>query len=236
MLHLAVCDDDPIHGRRICEILRAQPPAAEWEVRSFQSPQALLQAVEQGYAPRISILDIQMDGMSGIELAKRLNDRLPRCAVIFVTSYLGFATEVYEARHTYFILKSQLEQRIGRALEQALEQTAAPPELHYSTQHGYRNVPCGSVLYLERVLRKTRVVLTGGQEDLTAAPPTALLNEENGGWFIRCHQSFWVNFPQIQTMESDCFLLRSGCRVPISRTYRAAARTQFFDCLQKSNR
>ena len=50
--------------------------------------------------------------------------------------------------------------------------------------------------------------------------------------FIRCHQSFWVNFRHVRTLESDCFLLDSGLRIPISRTCRAAAREQFFALLR----
>ena len=57
-----------------------------------------------------------------------------------------------------------------------------------------------------------------------------LLEESRG--FIRCHQSYWVNFRQIETMENDCFLLPGGLRVPISRTYRSTAREQFFSRLQ----
>lgn len=65
-----------------------------------------------------------------------------------------------------------------------------------------------------------------------ALPPAELLDAEAAQQFIRCHQSYWVNFRQIETMENDCFLLPGGLRVPISRTYRSTAREQFFSRLQ----
>ena len=37
----------------------------------------------------------------------------PFCQIIFLSSYLSYATEVYETEHIYFILKSQLHQRIA---------------------------------------------------------------------------------------------------------------------------
>ena len=177
--------------------------------------------------PDIVITDIKMPGMDGIELAKRLNALVPGCAIIFLTAYLSYAPDVYETRHVYFVLKSELDRRIGSALRAALAETAAPASLQLATAHGYRNVPVTDVLFLERILRKTRVVLTDGEELVTAAP-AALLEAVPDGVFLRCHQSYWANYSHITAMEKDEFVLTGGLRVPISRSYRSAARSAFF--------
>ena len=230
MRKIAICDDEASHRERIAQLVRSLKPDAE--LRLFGASMSLLSAIQaEGYAPDAAIVDIQMDGMSGIELAERLNRTLPQCAIIFVTSYLGFATDVYDTKHVYFILKSELEQRLGAALEKAL--TPQPlPVLHYPSPAGYRNTPSSEVLYLERVLRKTKLVLPDGSEEWTTLAPAQLLENDAPQQFIRCHQSFWVNFRHVRTLESDCFLLDSGLRIPISRTYRAAAREQFFALLR----
>ena len=231
MRNLAICDDEPLHRERLAAGVRRHLPEQACSLQLFDSPSALLDAiVEHGCTPNIAILDIQMDEMSGIELAKRINAVLPQCAIIFATSYLGFATDVYETEHAYFILKSEFEQRIGAALEKALAKKA-PPILHYPAVHGYRNVPCSQVLCLERILRRTKLTLLGGAEEWTPLTPMELLDSDAIEQFIRCHQSYWVNFRQIETMENDCFLLPGSLRVPISRTYRSAAREQFFSAL-----
>lgn len=232
MRNMAICDDEPLYRERLAQSVRAHGNGQAAQLQLFDSPAALLQAVHMhGYAPDIAVLDIQMDEMTGIELAKQLNAALPQCAIIFVSSFLGFATDVYEAEHTYFILKSELEQRIGTALQRALNRKV-PPVLHYPVTQGYRSVSCAQVLCLERILRRTKLTLLGGITEWTALPPAELLDAEAAQQFIRCHQSYWVNFRQIETMENDCFLLPGGLRVPISRTYRSTAREQFFSRLQ----
>ena len=231
MHNLAICDDEPLHRELLAKSVRRylteQPPA----LRLFASPVELLRAINTcGYAPNAAIVDIQMDEMSGIELAKRINEALPQCAVIFATSYLGFATEVYETAHAYFILKSEFDQRIGAALQKAL--TRKPlPILHYPVSQGFRNTPCSQVLCMERILRRTKLTLLGGAEEWTPMTPAELLDADSAQQFIRCHQSYWVNFHQIETMENNCFWLPGGLRIPISRTYRSAAREQSFSCL-----
>lgn len=203
MIPIAICDDELLHARQTQAAIRRCE--AQAVTRCFETPLALLAAVtQQGYAPRVAVLDIRMAGMDGIELAKRLNALVPGCAVIFLTAYLSYAPDVYETRHVYFVLKNEL-----------------------ATAHGYRNVPVTNVLFLERILRKTRVVLTDGEELVTAAP-AALLEAVPDGVFLRCHQSYWANFSHITGMEKDEFVLTGGLRVPISRSYRSAARSAFF--------
>lgn len=101
----AICDDEPLHRERLARSVQNHLNGQHAELRLFASPAALLQEISaHGYTPDVAVVDIQMGEMSGIELAKRINEALPQCAVIFATSYLGFATEVYETEHAYFIL------------------------------------------------------------------------------------------------------------------------------------
>ena len=159
---------------------------------------------QQGYAPRVAVLDIRMAGMDGIELAKRLNALVPGCAVIFLTAYLSYAPDVYETRHVYFVLKSELDRRIG-----------------------YRNVPVTDVLFLERILRKTRVVMTDGEELVTAAP-AALLEAVPDGVFLRCHQSYIVNLAHVRTLGDTFFRMEDGTSVPISRAFYKEAKNAYY--------
>ena len=158
MIPIAICDDELLHARQTQAAIRRCE--AQAVTRCFETPLALLAAVtQQGYAPRVAVLDIRMAGMDGIELAKRLNALVPGCAVIFLTAYLSYAPDVYETRHVYFVLKSELDRRIGSALRAALAETAAPASLQLATAHGYRNVPVTDVLFLERILRKIQTKL-----------------------------------------------------------------------------
>ena len=228
MIPIAVCDDERVQGLRTREVILSHGRVRDPMVQLFETPDALLDAIRlRDYCPRVAVLDIRMEGTDGIRLAEQINDLLPQCAVIFLTAFLEYATDVYETRHVYFILKSELEQRIGSALEKALDGKGIPPHLQLSSGSSVKSILLRDVLYLERILHKTRVRTRNGTEMVTT-PPAELLKDVTEGAFIRCHQSYWVNYEHINAMEKNEFVLSDGTRIPISRTFRDSAKAEFF--------
>ena len=284
MLPIAICDDEPLQRQQTAEVIRLHGTAYEPVLREFASAEELINAIHgENYTPRIAVLDIQMKEQDGISLAQALNQLIPQCAVIFLTSYLDFATEVYQADHVYFILKQQLGQhrtiwqehsakdfasyesykragilyvfppfitarmgqKIGRrpqtqlcgdaledkidmALERAIQHHhPEPPFLEYRCGSAYCKVPCREILYLERVLHRTRVKKMTS-EDWIRDDPCSLLQGRLAPVFLRCHQSYWVNKFQITTLDKSEFILSDGTHIPISRTYRDRAKEDFF--------
>lgn len=233
MRHIAICDDEPAHLDYTHALVRRELPSTRFALERFSAPEQLLRAVEaQNYRPDIAILDICMGGASGIELAKRLNALAPRCKIIFLTSFLDYATEVYEAEHVYFVLKSEMEQRLRQALRKAEEALGAVRFLPVKQAKGTTLVPLEQVLFLERSGRKTRVQ-TEGEALWCAQTPQELLSAVPAEAFIRCHQSYWVRTAKILAMKNNDFYLPDGCRIPLSRTYRQAAKEHFFAALKE---
>ena len=82
MRNIAICDDEPLYRERLAQSVRAHGNGQAAQLQLFDSPAALLQAVHMhGYAPDIAVLDIQMDEMTGIELAKQRRCRNVRSSL-----------------------------------------------------------------------------------------------------------------------------------------------------------
>ena len=190
MLQIAICDDQPLHGEATAKAVAEHVNGADAEIRTFESPEALLSEIRQaGYDPRIAILDIRMEELDGISLARQINGLRPACAIIFLTAFLEYATDVYEADHVYFIVKSELRERIGPALEKALHSEPGKVSLlYYRADTSVQTVPAAEVLYLERCLRKTKLQTAGGAL-WTSSMPGALLSGGPAREFIRCQHS-----------------------------------------------
>ena len=176
MTKIAICDDDPQCLARIQDLILLQGECPLPELRTFSRTSDLTSAImEDGYLPDIAVLDIVMPGDSGIELAKQLNLICPSCAIIFFSSHLSLATEVYETRHSYFVLKSQAEEKIGSALKKALEDQSSREHICIRCNGREQLLPVSEVLFMERKLKKTLLVQVSGNEHLVSAKPDELL-------------------------------------------------------------
>lgn len=234
MVHIAICDDDYKQSQKTEKLILKKAERFSPETELFSDGTELIKAVKNGgYTPDLAVLDIHMPGNSGIEVAKMLNLLIPECSIIFLTSFLGYATEVYETRHNYFILKSELEERIDAALTKVLADRTQELRIRFREGRTVQTVTAPEVLYLERILKKTAIVLCSGKKHFTAAKAEELLNDVPPGRFVRCHQSFWVNVEKITGMKTESFSLVNGEEIPISRSRKKEAKEAFFAQLER---
>lgn len=232
MLQIAVCDDEKLYLNEVLQILHDTLGDTPNRIQTFQNSAALLAAVEEdGYIPNIAVLDIRMDEVDGITLAKQLNRASPTSKVIFISSYSGYLMDVYETEHVYFVLKPNMEERLPVALQKALASTATVKTLSVKSGSYHQRIRLDAILYIERLKHKTIVHTDEGDIETAQLPKTLI---DSGGVqadLIRCHQSFWVCSKAIAAMEREQFKLRDGSFVPISRTYRNESRKAFFELL-----
>ncbi|MGF1452615.1 MAG: response regulator [Opitutales bacterium] len=78
--HLAVVDDNEL----LLNLLQEGLTARGHRVQCFREPEALLDAVDDGYEPEVLLSDMVMPGLSGLTLIERLRERSPglRCAIM----------------------------------------------------------------------------------------------------------------------------------------------------------
>jgi len=168
------------------------------------------------HAPDIVLLDVQMPGMSGIELARHLSAVTCAPAVIFVTAHDEFALKAFEVHALDYLLKPVRAQRLAEAIGRAAalrvpastagrtDATAATldaPRRHFSVpERGrVRLVPVADVLYL-KAEQKYVTLRTRMQEFLIEESLTSI-EEELGGVFIRVHRNALVARAAIAAVE-----------------------------------
>ena len=217
MIQLALCDDNALHLKYAASLIERAYPPAKVEINAFSGGPALLKSLRLGdYVPDVAVLDIRMEEGDGISLAGELNRLAPACRVIFLTAYSEYAPEVYTTRHVWFIPKE-------RAAPQGQTE-------HFTLRSQGKSVlvPLQNLLYIDRVGRKTRLVCLT-EEHLVNQSPAELIPSTAAPWMIRCHQGYWVNGMHVRSIDHNEFVLDNQQRIPISRTFRDAARARFFD-------
>ena len=110
MLEIILLDDDAEALKRL-----RQETEAELEQRGFTAAfhEALAPETVDEILGRLENLDLAMldidmgtdrpGGGNGLQAAAVIRSRFPACSIVFVTSYLTYATEIYEVQPIYFL-------------------------------------------------------------------------------------------------------------------------------------
>ena len=165
-------------------------------------------------APDIVLLDVQMPGMTGIELASHLMKNASPPAVIFVTAYDEYAFKAFEVHALDYLLKpvraARLAEAIHRVAALRVTQGAAMAEATKSLQGARQNfsvqergrlllVPVRDVVYLKAELKYV-TLRTRTQEHLIEESLTSI-EEELGDVFVRVHRKALVAREAIAGVE-----------------------------------
>ncbi|HEX8603186.1 MAG TPA: response regulator [Pseudoduganella sp.] len=194
------------------------------------------------FRPDALLLDIQMPGLGGLEVAASLPDPAP--LVIFVTAFDDYALRAFDASAIDYLLKPCDPARLARALARLQERLAArrlaPPDAHRPplpvaglplrqllvTERGVtRIVRLADVRWLETA--DNYVALHDGATAPLLRQTLAGLLDAVGPAFVRCHRRAAVHLPWIERIVANDkgdgeILLTDGGIVPMSRQYRLA--------------
>jgi two-component system LytT family response regulator len=117
-------DDEPLARERLQELL-AEAPGVSVVGTAADGP-AAVDAIRQ-HAPDLVFLDVQMPGMSGIDVIEELGQaEMP--VTIFVTAYDQYAIKAFDLAAVDYLLKPFDDERFEQALRRAREQIANQDE------------------------------------------------------------------------------------------------------------
>ncbi|HEX8619088.1 MAG TPA: response regulator, partial [Thermoanaerobaculia bacterium] len=122
MIRTLIVDDEPLARARVAMLL-AKHPDVELigEAGDGEAARELIAAKR----PDLVLLDIQMPGLTGLELLGSLpEDSAP--SVVFLTAYDEYAVEAFDAAAVDYVLKPVDPKRLGRALDRVRNRRSVP--------------------------------------------------------------------------------------------------------------
>ncbi|PZR19362.1 MAG: DNA-binding response regulator, partial [Azospira oryzae] len=123
-LSVLVVDDEPAARARLRRLLSAMPDVAPpLEAPDAPAALALVQSLPQ--PPDLALLDIEMPGGSGVQLAAGLRELGVRC-IVFSTAHAEHALQAFELAALDYLLKPYTAERLQAALARVREQLARP--------------------------------------------------------------------------------------------------------------
>jgi FixJ family two-component response regulator len=124
---IAIVDDDPAAREGLQSLIRS----AGWRAETFASAREFL-ARPGGEAPSCLVLDLQMPGLSGLDLQKRMVEVGLEVPIVFLTAHgnIPSSVQAMKAGAVEFLTKPFDEEKLVQAIEEAIERDRRTRQQH----------------------------------------------------------------------------------------------------------
>jgi two-component system, LytTR family, response regulator LytT len=129
-LRTVVVDDEQLAREELCFLLQ-QLPGIEVVAQAGDGPEALSVIAEQ--SPDLVMLDVQMPGLTGFEVAKRLVQGEVDSHLVFVTAYERYAIEAFDLNAVDYLLKPVEMTRLATAVDRVRKRRLQDRPAHTGT-------------------------------------------------------------------------------------------------------
>lgn len=230
MLHIAVCDDEKetaLKHREIAEnCLRECGSTGKISVYT-DSGNLLYDITEDGFYFDLILLDIEMPGSTGMELAKKIKPRLPNVKIIFITSHIEYAIDAFELSIFRYVPKTDAEKRLFPAICDAVRLLLLEAGKSYTIQTSSRleKIPCKDIYYIERDGKNACITSACGVSKVRKS--LQQVYEELGAEeFIYIDRGCIVNIIHIMQIKDGMAVLKNGAALPVSRSHLQEVKEQ----------
>ena len=228
MIKLAICEDNEVLLHQLGDVIEKKYSDV-LSVYRFATAFSILTFVMEEMKRDVGILlmDIKIGDDNGIDVARKIQELYPHIKVIFLTAYIDYSRDIFQAEPIYFLVKPIDNSRLYEALDKAID--LIRKEMADSITLRYRgeviNIITGNIIYIEsdrRVLYihengRTVTVVMKMEELLGQLPPR----------YVRCHQNYAINMDKIRNISITGVEVCTGELLPVSRGRYKEAKDYF---------
>lgn len=226
-LRIAYCDDESVQLKYMEVLIKewAEKNKIEYSFLGFQSTKKFLFENEGNYPFDLVLLDIDMEEMDGMKLARRIREYDNKLPIVFITNRKEYVFEGYEVNAYRYLLKPINEDKLSEIFNGIITMCEKEKRYIIEKQEGeLTKIALEDIVYLEanghylsiNTVKDTLVVKKSLQDEIRAICSDGQSLFETG--FVSTHRSFLVNLKYIdKVLRVECVLSNEEI-IPISRS------------------
>lgn len=221
-----IVDDDEIDRLTTLSFVKQYPFIQI--TAAYSSAEDALASIK-GTLPDIAFFDVDMPGMSGLDLRRQLAT-IPVC--IFITAYPEYAVESFELAVLDYIVKPIKAERFAKSIDRIkefftirhkaslLDYTLGADSIFIKDGHNQVKLQLHEIIYLEALKDYTSIVTKSGRHCVLSSLGN-LIKEPAFQSFIRIHRSYAVQKNFIERIKAQEVLV-NNISLPVGRNYKDA--------------
>jgi Response regulator of the LytR/AlgR family len=178
------------------------------------------------------LIDIYMDTINGIDVAKRIRERDEDAVICFISSSDAFYRQAYDLYAVQYLLKPIQREKVEKLVTRVSQQISRDKamSLQFRSRGQMGSVPYRKILFISSREHTIFVQCRDGNIQKFKGKLSEIALRVCGDTFFRCHQSFIVNMYHIDRLHGNEIFM-SGYRIPVSRRYLPEVRRRYQEIL-----
>ena len=230
MLHIAICDDDDSAAaahKAIAEACLKESGSLGKIVVYTASSNLLYDITEDRFFFDLILLDIEMPGSTGMEIAAKIKPYLPNVRIIFITSHIEYVIDAFELSVFRYVPKNDIDRRLPAAIHDAAKLAQLEEGKAYTIQTNSRleKIPYQDIYHIERDGKYAAISAAGGVSKVRKSLQQ-VFEELDAEEFIYIDRGCIVNMIHIMQIKDGAAILKNGESLPVSRGHLQEVKAQ----------
>lgn len=228
MLRIAICDDSPSDLNRINDMLMhfLESHNIEHEVDLSPNGHALL---ESPISYDLILLDIEMEGKNGIEIAQELRTFNTDSKIVFITNStsIDHLQEGYKVKADRYLVKPINQQEFNFEINSVIKDQLVDNKFILDKRISPYKLYLKDIIYIEFYNRKT-IIHMNDQKISTYIALKEWISLLEDYHFSQCHKGYIVNLSFIQHMNTETLTLLNNEHLPLGRKYKDKLKLDYY--------
>ena len=238
-MRIAIVDDLAAERTLLKDRLerQLQRRTVQADILEYESSETFLEAARE--APfTAAFLDIYMDGMTGMEAAKKLRETDTDCLLVFTTTSTDHALEGFQVRALHYLVKPFSEAELSALLDEMLSKLPRPePILTVKVDGSDIRLCYRDIVSAEHFAHMISIRTTAGKTLATRQSFKAFTEPlKKDPRFFVCGRGAIVNMENAADFQDAAFCMTDGSRIYVSQELLKAARQAFMEFLLQRGR
>ena len=216
-MNFVICDDDKADAGRLKVLLEkySRESGIASTIYEYNSGVDLLSNINSDID--VIFLDINMDDMDGLTIAKRIREKMEEIPIILVTAFMSYALDGYKVRASRFLLKDDLDNTFAECMDDIMKEIRRKSKIIVlDCVEGEVRIKANDIIMIETSGHKNIICLK--EQKYQIYEKLDILTEKLKEYgFLRVHNSYLVNMGHIRSINNYMLTLDDERRLPVPK-------------------